>query len=236
MRKQLIGLFSGFPDRHFPEEIVARLKVELPVRKSLVFISAWPDEFDRNDNDSDGMHAMFEEINLPFEKHFVIDQRTSPSEAKRLVQEASCIFLMGGNATAQMALIREKDIADAIKDSDAVLLGVSAGSMNLGKTTIDIWEKMEPYEGLGMANITILSHFDTADEERHERVLAASKIHPVFAMDDLSAIFVKEGRVDTVGTIHYVEEGNVRLLDADQVKDLEQEEYRKVRYHPGLVR
>ena len=228
MRKQLIGLFSGFPDHHFPEEIVARLKVELPVRKSLVFISAWPEEYERNDGDSDGMHAMFEEVGLPFEKHYVIDCRTSPSEAKRLIEEASCIFLMGGNATAQMALIKEKDIADAIKDSDAVLLGVSAGSMNLGKTTIDIWEKMDPYEGLGMANITILSHFDTADEERHEKVLAASKIHPVCAMDDLSAIFVKEGRVDTVGTIHYVEEGNVRLLDADLVKELEQEEYRKV--------
>ncbi|MBR6254105.1 MAG: Type 1 glutamine amidotransferase-like domain-containing protein [Clostridiales bacterium] len=223
MRKQLIGLFSGFPDRHFPEEIVARLKAELPVRKSLVFISAWPEEYERNDEDSDGMHAMFEEVGLPFEKHCVIDDRTSPSEAAHLVQAASCIFLMGGNATAQMSLIREKDIADAIKDSDAVLFGVSAGSMNLGKTTIDIWESMEPYEGLGMANITILSHFDTADEERHERVLAASKIHPVCAMDDLSAIFVKEGRVDTVGTIHHVEDGNIRLLDADLVKELESE-------------
>ena len=228
MRKQLIGFFSGFPDRQFTEEIAARLREELQVRKSLVFISAWPEEFERNDEDSDGMHAMFEEVGLPFEKHYVIDERTSPSEAKRLIEEASCIFLMGGNATAQMALIKEKDIADAIKDSDAVLLGVSAGSMNLGKTTIDIWEKMEPYEGLGMANITILSHFDTADEERHEKVLAASKIHPVFAMDDLSAIFVKEGRVSTVSTIHYVENGNIRLVDDELVKEMEQEEFRKV--------
>ncbi len=228
MRKQLIGLFSGFPDRHFTAEIAARLQAELPVRKSLVFISAWPEEYEKNDDDSDGMHAMFEEVGLPFEKHCVIDQRTSSSEASRLIQEASCIFLMGGNATAQMALIKEKDIVDAIKDSDAVLLGVSAGSMNLGKTTIDIWEKMEPYEGLGMANITILSHFDTADQERHEKVLAASKIHPVCAMDDLSAIFVKEGRVSTVGTIHYVEDGNIRLVDEELVKEMEQEEFRKV--------
>ncbi len=145
MRKQLIGLFSGFPNRHFTEEIAARLKPELPVRKSLVFISAWPEEFERNDQDSDGMHAMFEEKNMPFEKHAVIDERTSPSEAKRLIEEASCIFLMGGNATAQMALIKEKDIADAIKDSDSGILGVSAGSMNRGKTTIDIRESMEPY-------------------------------------------------------------------------------------------
>ncbi|MBO7564687.1 MAG: hypothetical protein J6T40_07605, partial [Clostridiales bacterium] len=87
MRKQLIGLFSGFPDRHFPEEIVARLKVELPVRKSLVFISAWPEEYERNDDDSDGMHAMFEEVGLPFEKHCVIDCRTSPSDTAQLVQE-----------------------------------------------------------------------------------------------------------------------------------------------------
>ena len=228
MRKQLIGFFSGFPDRKFSKEIAARLKAELPIRKSLVFISAWPEEFERNDEDSDGMHAMFEEIDLPFEKHCVIDNRTSPSEAGSLISDASCIFLMGGNATAQMALIKEKEIRDAIKDCSAVLLGVSAGSMNLGKTTIDIWESMTPYEGLGMASITILSHYDTKDQERLEKILAASKIHPVCAMEDRSAVFVKEGRVDTFGTIHYVEDGIIRPFDADLVKEVEQEEFRKV--------
>ena len=210
MRKQLIGLFSGFPDHHFPEEIASRLQAEITVRKSLVFVSAWPEDSKRNDEDSDGMHAMFEEAGLPFEKHCVIDRRTDPSEAKNLLSEASCIFLMGGNPTAQMALIREKDIAGAIKDSDAVLLGVSAGSMNLGKTTIDIWEKMEPYEGLGVTNITILSHYDAEDQERYGKILEASKIHPLYAMNDLSAIFIKDGRTDTVGTIRYVEDGNIR--------------------------
>ena len=228
MRKQLIGFFSGFPDHHFPEEIALRLKENLTERKSLVFVSAWPEEFERNDEDSNGMHAMFEEKDMPFEMHCVIDKRTSPFEAKRLIEKASCIFLMGGNATEQMALIKEKGIFDAIKDSNAVLLGVSAGSMNLGKTTIDIWENMTPYEGLGMANITILSHYDTADQERLDRVTSASKIHPVCAMDDLSAIFVKEGRVNTIGTIHYVKDGNVRLLNTEIVKELEQEEFRKV--------
>ena len=52
MRKQLIGFFSGFPDRHFTKEIAARLKAELPVRKSLVFVSAWPEKSERNDEDS----------------------------------------------------------------------------------------------------------------------------------------------------------------------------------------
>lgn len=228
MRKQLLGFFSGFPEHHFSEEIAMRLKEELPVRKSLVFVSAWPAESEQNDDDSDGMHAMFEEQGMPFEKHFVIDDRTSSEEALRLVNGASCIFLMGGNATGQMALIKEKGIAEAIFESDAVILGVSAGSMNMGKTTIDIWENMVPYEGLGLANITILAHFDTPDPERHEKVLEASKIHPVFAMEDLSAIFVKGGRIETCGVIHYVENGNIRPLTQDLVKEMEQEEFRKV--------
>jgi len=228
MRKQLLGFFSGFPDHHFPEEIAARLREEIPERKSLVFVSAWPSEHKRNDEDSDGMHEMFVEKNMPFEENSVIDDRTSPEDALRLIGEASCIFLMGGNATAEMALMKEKGICDAIADSSAVILGVSAGSMNMGKTTVDIWESMTPYEGLGLANITIISHYDTADEARLSKILEVSKIHPVCAMDDLSAIFVKEGRIRTVGTIHYVDKETTTLLTEEIVKEMEQEEFRKV--------
>ncbi len=258
MRKELIGLFSGFRDHHFPEEIAARLREELPARKSLIFISAWPEEYTRNDEDADGMHVMFAEQGIPFEAHCVIDDRTDPSEAKRLVEGADCIFLMGGNATAQMGLIREKKILEPIRDSRAVMLGVSAGAMNIGKTVIDIWEiapagegeeisvmqdnlsfgegqtsfamqdELLPYEGLGMSDITILSHYDESDRERCDRIFAASAIHPVWAMADGSAIFIKNGRIDTTGTIHYAEKGEIRPLTQEIIDAAEQNEFRKV--------
>ena len=98
MNAKLVGFFSGFPTRHFTDSIAEVLKKELTVRDSLVFISSWPDDHTQNDDDSQGMHQMFAERNMPFDRHSVIDSRTKAEEAVSMIREASCIFLMGGNA------------------------------------------------------------------------------------------------------------------------------------------
>lgn len=99
MNAKLVGFFSGFPTRKFTDDIADVLREGLEVRDSLVFISTWPDNFTQNDEDSDGMHGMFIEKDMSFAKHTVIDNRTEADDAVRLVRDASCIFLMGGNAT-----------------------------------------------------------------------------------------------------------------------------------------
>ena len=45
MNASLLGLFSGFPTHHFPDAIAQALRAYLPRRESLVFISAWPEEY-----------------------------------------------------------------------------------------------------------------------------------------------------------------------------------------------
>ena len=214
----MLGLFSGFPDRRFPDEIAARLKAELPVRNSLVFVSAWPADHDRNDDDSAGMHGMFAERDMAFARFCVIDERTEPAEAQRLLREADCIFLMGGNATAQMQLMRDKGLPDVIRNSRGVILGVSAGSMNMGKTTVDIWENLVPYEGLGLTDITMIGHFSYEDTERLELMKAVSMERPVCAMEDESAIFIKGGRADLAGAIHRIERGEIEPFSREDVR------------------
>ena len=211
-------LFSGFPTRHFPDEIAEKLREEIPNRDSLVFVSAWPSDSDRNDDDAAGMHGMFAERGMGFSRFSVIDRRTDPEEAGRLIREASCVFLMGGNATLQMRLIHEKQIDDLLRETSAVVLGVSAGSMNMGKTTVDIWESLAPYEGLGFADITMIGHFSHDNTERLQLMKAASMEHPVCAMEDESAIFIGEGRVDLIGRIHRIEKGEIRPFTAADVR------------------
>ena len=82
----LLGLFSGFPAHHFPDEIAQALRENLLRRESLVLISAWPEDYARNDDDSDGMHGMFAERGMAFAHHRVIDRRTGAADAARLVR------------------------------------------------------------------------------------------------------------------------------------------------------
>ena len=226
MRKELLGVFSGFPDHHFPEEIARRLREELTERESIVFITACPQDYAQNDDDCDGMYEMFAEKGMPFAKHCVIDERTEPSEAKALVENASCIFLMGGGACMdQLELIRRKGCLSAIRDCHAVIFGVSAGSMSMAKDTVDFFESLEPFEGLGFTNLTVTCHHDPDDAWRYEQTLRISEKRRVFAMEDESAFFIKAGRIDFVGKIYLVEQRNLKLLDQEGIKKLEKDDF-----------
>ncbi len=205
-----IGFFSGFPERRFTDEIARRLKEELPVRKRIVFITACPEDYRRNDEDSAGMHGMFTEYGIGFDRFCVVDNRTESTDALQWAREADCFFLMGGGVCAdQMQLIRDKGIYDIVRNGPGMVLGVSAGSMNMGKTTVDIWESLIPYEGLGFADITMIGHFSCDDTERLRLMKEVSMDRPVCAMEDESAIFIKNGRVDLIGTIHRIEKGEI---------------------------
>ncbi len=229
MRKEFLAVFSGFPDHHFSEEITERLRRELTVRKSIVFISACPLEYEQNDDDCDGMYEMFAEQGLPFEQHCVIDKRTEPDKAKKLVENADCIFLMGGGVCEeQLDLIREKDCYEALLDCHAAVFGVSAGSMNMARNTVDFFESMEPFPGLGFTDITVSCHHDPADTWRYEQTLKMSETRVVYVMEDMSAFFIKGGKIDVVGNIYRAENRQLRPLTEDDIRELEQDEFRRV--------
>lgn len=229
MRKGLLALFSGFPEHHFSEEITDRLRAELTKRDSIVFITACPLDHEQNDDDCDGMYKMFAEQGLSFAKHCVIDKRTDPETANELVENADCIFLMGGGVCKeQLDLIREKGCYDALIDCNAAIFGVSAGAMNMALNTVDFFESMEPLRGLGLTNITVSCHHDPEDLWRYEQTLRMSEDRTVYAMEDMSAFFIKEGRIDAVGTIYRVKDRELKALTEEDIKELEQDEFRRV--------
>lgn len=218
MNAKLVGFFSGFPTRHFTDSIVDVLKEELTLRENLVFISTWPDNFAQNDEDSHGMHHMFAERDMAFAKHSVIDNRTEAEEAVKRIREASCIFLMGGNATLQFDLMSRKGIIDEIRQSNAVILGVSAGSMNMGKQVVDIYESLTPYEGLGFADLTIKAHYPL-EKELLQSAMQVSMELPVCLMEDESAIFMKEDKVWKLGNIYRMVKGEISSVTQEQLEE-----------------
>lgn len=189
------------------------------MRRCIVFITACPVDYQRNDEDSARMHGMFVEFGIGFERFCVVDARTEPADVQKWAWEADCFFLMGGGVCAeQMQLIRDKGIYDIVRDGPAMVLGVSAGSMNMGKTTVDIWESLVPYEGLGFADITMIGHFSYEDTERLRLMKTASMERPICAMEDESAIFIKNGKAEIIGIIHKIEMGEIKLFTEEDVR------------------
>lgn len=219
MNAKLLGFFSGFPTHHFTDPIVAVLKEELGVRDSLVFISCYPNHYEQNDDDSHGMHEMFAEREMAFTEHYVIDNRTKSDDAIKLIREASCIFLMGGNPSLQFRLMCDKGLVDEVRQSRAVILGVSAGAMNMGNPTVDIYESPTPYEGLGFANITIKAHYPL-EEEWLQSLKEVSMEIPVCLMTDESAIFVRKETITQIGQIYRMFKGDIVPLTQEYLKQM----------------
>ena len=220
MNAKLLGLFSGFPTHHFTDEIAEVLRGNLGDRGSLVFISALPEDYAQNDDDSDGMHAMFAERGMAFAKHLVIDRRTRANDAVKLVREADCIFLMGGEVSWQMKLIRDLGLVPELRASHGVILGVSAGSMNMGRYVAEIWASKTLCEGVGLTDITIKAHY-TKDEWFIPALKEISMVHPVTAMEDESAIFIQDGAVWKLGNIHWIDKGEITVLSDETLKAIQ---------------
>jgi len=218
MNAKMLGFFSGFPTRHFTDSIAAVLREELTLRDSLVFVSCYPDNHAQNDDDSCGMHRMFAERDMPFAEYHVIDSRTEAADAVTLIREASCIFLMGGNATSQFGLMCGKGIIDEIRRSSAVILGVSAGAMNMGNPVVDIYETLTPYDGLDFANITVKAHYSVDDEHLLQSMRQVSMNIPVCLMKDESAIFVKKDTIIQIGQVYRMDRGEVFPLTREQLE------------------
>ena len=124
----------------------------------------------------------------------------------------------GGVCEEQLDLIREKGCYDALINCHAAIFGVSAGSMNMARKTVDFFESMEAFDGLGFTNITVRCHHDPKDEWRYEQTLRMSEDRTVYAMEDMSAFFIKEGRIDVVGTIYRVENRELQVLTEEEIK------------------
>ena len=219
MNAGLIGLFSGFPTRHFTDAIAQVLRENLTRRESLVFISAWPEDDARNEDDGDGMHEMFAERGMAFVRHSVIDRRTGATDAVKLVREADCIFLMGGNVTLQMALIRDLGLVPELLSIRAVILGVSAGSMNMGRFVADVWETKKLYEGIGLTDIIVKGHY-AEDAWFIPDLKGLSMTRPVAAMEDESAIFIRGDAVWQFGNIHWIDKGEITMFTDDMLRGI----------------
>ena len=208
MNAKLLGLFSGFPTHHFTDEIAEVLNENLNERNCLVFISADPENYAQNDDDQDGMHQMFAERGLGFAEHHVIDRRTNAETASKLVQQADCIWLMGGEVTWQMKLIQDLNLAPELFASHAVILGVSAGSMNMGPYVAEVWESKTMYKGLGLTDVIIKAHYEP-NAYFIPTLKEMSMVCPIIAMEDESAIFINSNKTWRLGKMHKIDKGEI---------------------------
>ena len=105
----------------------------------------------------------FKKVGIIFDEEVCITPETSKEEAQRLVKESNMIMLMGGNPFHQQELLKEKELIDLLKNYSGVILGFSAGAMNMSKYIIitpcsEEYPEFDVRVGLNLSEISIYPH------------------------------------------------------------------------------
>ena len=146
-------------------DLVRRLKQALPPYCRCLYICSSPDRRDLNCTFGADVFQIFAQEGMAFSHYAVLDGDNF-YEAKKLVGESDLIVLAGGHVPTQNAFFHKIHLPGLLKNYDGVVLGISAGSMNMAETVYA--QPEEPGEssldyqrfipGLGLTDINILPH------------------------------------------------------------------------------
>ena len=119
-------------DYNFYKEIGDLLKKELSEYKNIVYISAYPNNIEKNLRLAKS--EFFSKIGINFKNSIVLDYSYTKENAKEILENNELIFLYGGDPYQQIKFMREYELIDLLKNK--VLITLSAGSINLSKDAI----------------------------------------------------------------------------------------------------
>ena len=149
--------------------LLTQLKEGIKNRKNFVYVASNPKGFLKTDSMAQLAYDSFKMSGIEFENMVVIDDRPK-EKAKELVESADFIMLTGGHVPTQNAFLQEMNFAEILKGYKGVILGQSAGSMNMAKKVYNYPEDADEIDdpkflqGLGLTKISILPHFDLHEE------------------------------------------------------------------------
>lgn len=157
---------------------------------------------------------MFEEADIHFEEAYVIDGRMSADEAQKRVAEADVIWLSGGDTPTQFGYFQKYSLDTVIKQHDGIIIGMSAGSINMAKTSICTLScghfKQEIYNGLACVDISVEPHF--IRNEVSDELIDLSKKYTIYGLCDESFIACSGETIEFYGEIYKLRQGNIEKV------------------------
>lgn len=121
------------------------------------------------------------------------------------------IFLMGGNPINQIEIINKINLKNIINKAK-VVIGVSAGAINLSKEAIyfnDYNNKVEMYDGIGLTDINVYPHFDITNEYFVEEVKMVSRLKSLIALPNNSFIKIDDKQIEFIGDSFKIYKENI---------------------------
>ena len=203
--------------------LVEQIKASVKKFENFVFIVSNP-AGEKNDMYANVTFESFKISGIGFKNLVTLDNRNKQNTE---IKSADLIFLSGGHVPTQNKFFEEINLKKFLASYNGVIIGQSAGSMNLAKRVYHYPESLneigEPkfLDGLGLTDLTIVPHFNT--EKGHEKVddgidlmndylKKDSHTIPLFCITNFSHIKIQNGNPDFYGEIYLMKNGELNRL------------------------
>ena len=214
--KKIILLSGPDKTKYFSDEVskVIKRMVKNPI--NMVVIPADPNNFAKNDKQFYGNESVIG-VFKTFKKIFpnlnivLLDNRVSQTNGIKYLEKSNIIYLLGGNPFIQLEYLQKTKYSDVIQHTSALVMGVSAGAMNLAVNSYYSKDEDYPesiiYKGLGLTNITIDPHFDINNLEQVNEIKDNSKNIKIIGLPNDSAIVISDNNMEFIGKVYIFENG-----------------------------
>ncbi len=207
-------LTSGFPNG-FTDDLCRLFKKHLKTGMKFVFVAS---EFENIHKKTDWycnhFLKMFLNCGIVFDSVNVIDSRMSKETAQDIIRNADVLWLAGGDTPTQFAYFESYGLIPCIKEHKGVIIGISAGSINMAKTAVCTLtcghNDLLIYEALGLVEFSVEPHFDK--DNVTEELLMVSEKYPLFGLCDDSAIICEGDNTIYIGDVYLIDKGHVNKV------------------------
>lgn len=171
------------------------------------------------------------EMTLPFKNYEFLCPSTK-DRAKDLIKNADFIFLCGGHLPTQNKFFNDINLKELLKNTNALIVGGSAGSMNCADVVYCPPELEEEVldnnfnrylKGLGLTNINIMPHFEeykqmTICGKRYidDIVVPDSKKIDIIGLNNGSYIVIKNGTSTIYGESYLIRNEQITQINENE--------------------
>lgn len=187
----------------FNEQQIKYLSIDLKTCKSILFV---PGDYDKEKYIiyKDKIINWLKSIEVSFSECYLTGLDDE-------LKSYDVIFLMGGNPINQIEIINKINLKNIINKAK-VVIGVSAGAINLSKEAIyfnDYSKKVEMYDGIGLTDINVYPHFDITNEYFVEEVKMVSRLKSLIALPNNSFIKIDDKQIEFIGDSFKIDKENI---------------------------
>lgn len=207
-------------------QLLDRLYAVLPQNPRVLFVASNPDDHAGTCRFGADVFCAFAEAGITFSRYTVLDG-TNAVSAKKLVHSSDFIIFAGGHVPTQNSFLNAIRMRQLLADFDGVVMGISAGSMNLADPVYV--QPEEPGEsspefrrfapGLGLTKYQILPHYQKVKDNildglrLYEDVTFADSMgHSFIVLPDGSYIYCDHEEQTLLGEGYRLKNGIMELL------------------------